>query len=146
MFRIESMKLLDSPMLRKLIFLLGLAASPLSGCAEERWYDEALVAKGEPVFQQHCSGCHGINAEGTANWKQKTADGHYPPPPLDGSAHTWHHSMDQLTRSIKHGGAQYGGVMPPFEDKLSEDEIKAIIAFFQSRWPDQIYQIWLERN
>ena len=46
--------------------------------------------------------------------------------------------MDQLTRSIKFGGAQYGGVMPPFEDKLNEDEIRAIIAYFQSKWTDQM--------
>ena len=125
-----------------LICLLGLAALPFTTHATERWYDDSLVTKGEPVFQQHCSSCHGVNAEGTANWRQKTEDGHYPPPPLNGTAHTWHHSMEQLTRSIKFGGARYGGVMPPFEDKLSEEEIKAIIAYFQSKWPDKVYEIW----
>ena len=126
--------------------LLAIVALPLTGFTAERWYDEALVAKGEPVFRQHCAECHGADAEGTANWKQRTPDGHYPPPPLNGTAHTWHHSMEQLTRSIQFGGAQYGGVMPPFGDKLTEGEIRAIIAYFQSRWPDPIYEIWQQRN
>lgn len=137
-----------SPVCRRLsrLCLFALATLSSTGFAAERWYDASLVAKGEPVFRQHCAECHGANAEGTANWKQKTPDGHYPPPPLNGTAHTWHHSMDQLTRSIRFGGAQYDGVMPPFGDKLSEDEIRAVIAYFQSKWPDQIYQIWQQRN
>ena len=129
----------------KLVYLLGLIILPSISVASERWYDQTLVTEGNTVFQQHCAGCHGINAEGTANWRQKTPEGHYPPPPLDGTAHTWHHSLDQLTRSIKYGGAQYGGVMPPFKDKLDEDDIRALIAFFQSKWPDQIYEIWVQR-
>jgi mono/diheme cytochrome c family protein len=68
-----------------------------------------------------------------------------PPPPLDGSAHTWHHSIEQLARSIKQGGIQLGGVMPGFTDKLDDQQIQALIAFFQSKWPDEIYQPWHNR-
>ncbi len=32
--------------------------------------------------------------------------------------------------------------MPPFNDKLSSDEIDAVIAWFQSLWPDEIYRVW----
>lgn len=35
--------------------------------------------------------------------------------------------------------------MPPFEDKLSDQEIDQAIAFFQSKWPDDLYRKWAGR-
>ena len=35
--------------------------------------------------------------------------------------------------------------MPPFEDRLNPGEIDSVIAFFQSQWPDEIYQRWADR-
>lgn len=113
--------------------------------ATERWFDQPIVDYGNKLFQQHCATCHGSNAEGTREWKKPDANGNYPPPPLDGSAHAWHHSIPQLARSIKEGGVQLGGVMPPFGDQLSDPEVLALIAYFQSRWPDEVYRVWHER-
>jgi len=36
--------------------------------------------------------------------------------------------------------------MPPFEDTLSDEEIDAAIAYFQSKWNDEVYTLWSERN
>jgi thiol:disulfide interchange protein DsbC len=36
--------------------------------------------------------------------------------------------------------------MPAFEDKLSDDQIDAIIAWFQSLWTDEIYSLWMQRT
>ena len=47
---------------------------------------------------------------------------------------------------MRKGGAQVGGTMPPFEDKLSADEIDSVIAWFQTKWSDEIYAAWNERN
>ena len=113
--------------------------------ATERWFNQAVVDYGAGLFQQNCAVCHGANAEGTSDWKKTDANGNYPPPPLDGSAHAWHHSIPQLVRSIKEGGIKLGGVMPPFEEKLSDQDVLAVIAYFQSRWPDDIYTRWHER-
>ena len=113
--------------------------------ASERWFTDKVANYGAGLFQQHCAVCHGANAEGTRDWKTTDANGVYPPPPLDGSAHAWHHSIPQLARSIKQGGQQYGGVMPPFADKLSDEQVLAVIAYFQSKWPDDLYQAWHER-
>ena len=93
----------------------------------------------------NCASCHGQNAEATPNWKQTDANGNYPPPPLNGSAHTWHHDLNLLRRTIREGGAKVGGQMPGFEGSLSASEIDSIIAFFQSKWPDEIYQRWSGR-
>ena len=113
--------------------------------AESRWYDQAAVDKGSVLFKQNCASCHGVNAEATPDWKKTDSNGKYPPPPLNGSAHTWHHSIELLKKTIKEGGAKLGGVMPPFEDKLSDNDLDAVIAYFQSIWPDDIYQKWSGR-
>ena len=113
--------------------------------AAEPWFDEATVDHGDQLFQQNCAVCHGGNAEGTLEWKQPDANGNYPPPPLNGSAHAWHHSMQQLARSIKQGGIKLGGVMPAFGDKLSDQDVLAVIAYFQSKWPEKVYQAWHDR-
>ncbi len=123
-----------------ILFTTGFQAT-----AEDRWFNQDIVDYGNDIFQQNCAVCHGSNAEGTRDWKKTDANGNYPPPPLDGSAHAWHHPLAQLARSIKEGGVKLGGVMPPFGDKLSDQEVLAVIAFFQSKWPDQIYAGWHQR-
>ncbi|MCP4390431.1 MAG: cytochrome c [Gammaproteobacteria bacterium] len=126
-----------------MVSLLVLAIAPAA--ASERWFNQDIVEYGDKVFQQNCAVCHGSNAEGTRDWKKTDANGNYPPPPLNGSAHAWHHPIDQLARSIKQGGVKLGGVMPPFGNKLSDQEVLAAIAFFQSKWPNQVYDTWHQR-
>ncbi len=36
--------------------------------------------------------------------------------------------------------------MPGFADKLTLDEINAILAWVQSHWPEEIYAVWHQRN
>lgn len=127
-----------------MVSLLWLASFNIA--AAERWFNQDIVDYGGPLFQQNCAVCHGVNAEGTKEWKKTDANGNYPPPPLDGSAHAWHHSIPQLARSIKEGGIKLGGVMPAFGDKLSDQDVLAVIAYFQSKWPDEVYKAWHDRN
>ena len=127
------------------IVILLLVTSYNSASAE-RWFTQAVVDYGAPRYQENCAVCHGVNAEGTKEWKKLDENGNYPPPPLDGTAHAWHHSIPQLARSIKEGGIKLGGVMPAFGDKLSDQEVLAVIAYFQSKWPDEVYKVWHERN
>ncbi len=108
----------------------------------KRWYTNEQVAHGQKLFAQYCSGCHGENAAATPDWRKTDAAGNYPPPPLNGSAHTWHHPLSVLRETIRQGGVPMGGVMPGFADKLSAQEIDAVIAWFQSLWPDEVYQAW----
>ncbi|MEZ5478045.1 MAG: c-type cytochrome [Thiolinea sp.] len=68
------------------------------------------------------------------------------PPALDGSAHAWHHPMAQLLYTLEQGGAPLGGKMPAFGNKLTQDEQRAVIAYFQSQWDDEKYGIWSKRN
>lgn len=127
-----------------IVSLLCLASFNVA--ATERWFNQDIVDYGDSLFQQNCAVCHGVNAEGTKEWKKTDENGNYPPPPLDGSAHAWHHSIPALARYVKEGGIKLGGVMPAFGDKLSNEEVLAMIAFFQSKWPDEVYKVWHDRN
>jgi mono/diheme cytochrome c family protein len=111
-----------------------------------RWYTESQVAAGEPLYQANCAACHGADGSATADWRRTDANGNFPPPPLDGSAHTWHHPLEVLTDTIANGGGQYGGLMPAFGGIIDESGRLAIVAYIQSWWSDAIYERWAEIN
>ena len=108
--------------------------------------DPAILAQGKTLFATHCAACHGDRAQGAANWQQVGPDGKYPPPALDGSAHAWHHPTAVLRQVIRNGTQRIGGNMPPWRDRLNDAEIDAIIAWFQSLWPDEIFAAWADMN
>jgi mono/diheme cytochrome c family protein len=112
----------------------------------EREVDFAKVARGSRLYQMNCAECHGDNAQGAPNWRQQDADGNFPPPPLNGTGHAWHHPKKMLHYVIANGSPGGQGNMPAWGDELSDDDIDAIIAWFQSRWPDQVYAAWYRRN
>jgi thiol:disulfide interchange protein DsbC len=127
------------------LFAALFGASPAYG-ESGRWYTQEQVERGAAVFTQHCAACHGENAQATPNWRETTPEGKYPPPPLNGTAHAWHHPLDVLRRQIRLGGVPLGGSMPAFKDTLSAADIDAAIAYFQSKWDDEIYALWQERD
>jgi mono/diheme cytochrome c family protein len=109
-----------------------------------RWYTSAQVKQGEPLYQANCAACHQADASGAKDWKTPLANGRYPPPPLNGTAHTWHHPLKILRKQIKIGGKPIGGTMPAFGSTLNQQEIDAILAWVQSNWSDDIYQQWVK--
>lgn len=121
-------------------------AAPSSAPVAMRWYTAEQVEAGAVLYAQHCASCHKPNAEGTPDWKTRDANGKLPPPPLNGTAHAWHHPLDILRQVVRRGGAPVGGSMPAFGDKLAAQEIDAILAWVQSHWSDKIYAIWHERD
>ena len=121
-------------------------AAPAAAPVKQRWYTQAQAEAGAPLYQEHCAVCHKENAEGTENWRQRDANGNFPPPPLNGTAHTWHHPLDILRMVVRNGGAPVGGVMPGFGQKLDAVQVDAILAWVQSHWSDDIYSMWRERD
>ncbi len=121
-------------------------AAPSIAPMQTRWYTQDQIAAGAILYEQNCASCHKANAEGTADWKTRDVNGKLPPPPLNGTAHTWHHPLSILRTVVTRGGAPVGGSMPPFGDKLDATQIDAILAWVQSHWPDDIYRIWHERD
>ncbi|MDM8566684.1 cytochrome c [Candidatus Halobeggiatoa sp. HSG11] len=106
----------------------------------ERSFDMAQIAYGKKAYQEYCAKCHGLNGEGAVNWRQQRPDGKYPAPPLNGTGHAWHHPLPMLQNVIKN--SRQGSEMPAWKDTLNDAEIDAIIAWFQSQWPDEVYMAW----
>lgn len=130
------------PFIIWLVFAVGTGA----GAANEvttRWYTPAQVVQGRKLFADHCAECHGNHAEGAKSWKTQDKDGSFRPPPLDGTAHTWHHDLPLLRMIVREGSVARGGKMPAFAERLSTTEIDAVLAWLQSLWPEDVYRRWL---
>lgn len=105
--------------------------------------DAAQVAVGRDLYAQRCVQCHGDKLQGQPNWRLRQANGRLPAPPHDASGHTWHHPDEQLFGMVKLGlkpyaPAGYESDMPAFENLLSDEQIRAVLAFIESTWPTRI--------
>ncbi|WP_455216811.1 c-type cytochrome [Kaarinaea lacus] len=112
--------------------------------APERKYDPQQLATGERVYQAECASCHGAEGQGAENWRKRGPDGLFPAPPLNGSGHSWHHSTEVLTGIIRNGSPDNKRSMPAWEGRLTDQEIEAVVLWFQSRWPQPVYNAWYE--
>ena len=133
----------------------GSAAKPqtLSGTDITRVNNPTLLKQGQALYIQHCAQCHGQKAEGQLMWRRPDEQGHYPPPPLDGTGHAWHQSREGLHNIIKNGSAvtekgqtQAQGRMPAWGQTLNDQQIDMVIDWLQSLWPEPVYTIWYERQ
>ncbi len=120
----------------------ALLAPLLATAGQVRWYKPAYVTAGKTLYERNCATCHQPDAVGTEQWRQRDANGLLPPPPLNGTAHAWHHPLSVLYRQIMEGSAPGVGTMPPFKGTLSQGEALAIIAYIQSFWSDEVYDAW----
>lgn len=105
--------------------------------------DRSLVMRGAVVYRDHCAACHGARLEGQPNWRTRRPDGRLPAPPHDATGHTWHHPDQHLFDITKYGtaamvGSDYQTDMAAFGDRLSDQEIWAVLAFIKSQWPKEI--------
>jgi len=107
-----------------------------------RKLDSEKIRRGKIIYQTNCATCHGQNGESSPGWRKQGADGKYPPPPLNGSAHTWHHSTDTLSKVIREGSPPGIGGMPAWGNKLTDEEIDDVIVWITSIWSDEIYNTW----
>jgi len=104
------------------------------------------VALGATLYANNCAECHGANLEGAPDWKKPLPDGSLPPPPHDRSGHTWHHPDSLLLNIVANGGdPAFNSKMPAFKDKLSEEEMAAILEFIKSKWgkDEREFQWWM---
>jgi mono/diheme cytochrome c family protein len=116
-------------------------AALLAGCNSA---EPENIELGKKVYVQECASCHGLKLEGQPDWRQKLANGRMPAPPHDDSGHTWHHPDDVLFGITKHGlvppyaPAGYASDMPAFAGKLSDAEIRAVLAYIASHWSPEV--------
>jgi mono/diheme cytochrome c family protein len=129
--------------------LLG-TQSPETGPQPEFRSEE--LALGKELYLEHCSECHGENLEGEDNWQIQNEDSSFRAPPHDETGHTWHHSDRVLLESIALGGERLpeniGGSseMPAYKETLTEEEMKAVLIYIKSTWPEDIRAIQWEQT
>lgn len=112
-----------------------------------------LVAAAQ-LYQDNCAACHGAALEGQPDWRSPGPDGILPAPPHDASGHTWHHSDAMLFDYTRLGGREamaregldFNSGMPGFADVLSDAEIRAILAYIKSTWPERQRAAQAERD
>ena len=100
------------------------------------------VERGGRIYVTYCAVCHGESGEGQPHWNVPKSDGTLPPPPLNGSGHTWHHGDGTLYKQIELGGGYldlpgFKSGMPAFGDQLSHQEIIDVLAYVKNLWGDQ---------
>ena len=137
-----SLSVLQARPFRAIALTLVVAAA-LAGCEQDIATTAQTLAMGQRVYDAQCAACHGAGLEGQPDWRTRSADGKLPAPPHDASGHTWHHPDQALFEIVKYGvqrfaGADYRSDMPAYEGRLSDDEIRAVIAYIKSTWPEQI--------
>lgn len=105
---------------------------------------QAKLTIGEEIYSIHCSACHGERLEGQPDWRKRDSNGRLPAPPHDENGHTWHHDDDLLIAIVRdgmvppHAPEGYQSDMPAYGKILSEDEIRAVLAWIMSTWPEEI--------
>ncbi|MGH2404761.1 MAG: c-type cytochrome [bacterium] len=113
--------------------------------------DPAEVTEGRAVYVKYCASCHGPRAEGARNWTEPDVRGNLPPPPHDDTGHTWRHGDKELSQIILEGWRDPFNktpelTMPPFKDRLSDEQIRAVITYFKSLWSEEHRRWQLEET
>ena len=118
--------------------------------------DLDTIELGGRIFQKNCSPCHGSGAVGEspaspmggwASGKGELA------PALNGTGHAWHHEPAYFFRTIRNGSTakyQMGNTvinskMKGWAGRMSDYEMLAVIAYFQSLWPAHIKEGYRQR-
>ena len=111
----------------------------------DRQLDAAQITRGSAIFDKNCAVCHGPAGQGLpGDWRIRDADGKYPPPPLDDSAHAWHHPTAVLLEAVRDGSPNGEGNMPAWKGKLSEPDMQDVVVYIKSLWSDEVYRLWMK--
>jgi len=95
---------------------------------------DALVAEGRQLYGAFCESCHGAKGRGEKPEDMYARDDYgVVAPPLDDSAHGWHHSDRDLAATILNGSPRNPRMMP-FRGFLGEAEAGKLVAYIKSLW------------
>ena len=114
----------------------GRSWTTFEGSGEGR---KAAVARGEVLFRDNCQPCHGERAVGERAVGERPDDMYakdefgFVAPPLDDSAHGWHHSDNGLVATILNGSPR-NERMHGWKGELTEAQVRDIVAYIKSLW------------
>lgn len=106
-----------------------------------------LLERGGSLYREHCAQCHGPEAQGHPDWQTPNDGTFSAAPPLDVAGPAKRRTKQELLATIKQGVRRDGvDLMPGYGRRLSDQEIAAIMVWFQSLWPPEVYEGWLKAN
>lgn len=138
----------DCIMFLAVILILGTAAGCSkkdSGSKKEVELSPVMISKGEKLYNTNCVKCHGVKGVGErpddiyapSDVYIKDEDGKSVAlpvaPPLNDSAHAWHHTDEALVDVILNGSPR-NPRMIQWKTMLSEDDAKSLLAYIKSLW------------
>jgi mono/diheme cytochrome c family protein len=92
------------------------------------------VAAGGRLYDTLCKACHGAKGVGEKPGNPRAVDEYgFVAPALDDSAHGWHHSDDDLVRTILKGSPRNPRMLP-FGELVTEAEARTVVAYIKSLW------------
>jgi photosystem II stability/assembly factor-like uncharacterized protein len=102
--------------------------------AAQRGPETPAELRGEKLYQSHCEQCHGLRGVGETHSDETLNNPRYVrAPALDDSTHAWHHSDDDLVKTILQGSPRTPR-MRGFGDLLREQDAREIVAYMKSLW------------
>jgi len=133
----------------------GLSMAGAAGASESAgvlpYRDAAAVARGERIYAATCASCHGAVLQGQPDWQTRDAEGYLPAPPHDETGHTWHHPDALLLEIVRRGtaavvGQGYQSRMPGYAGTLTEAEMREVLGYIKSTWPERVIAIHTKIN
>ena len=103
--------------------LLMLALSACNSHTEVPPNDEQLIAQGEVIYLEFCAECHQTDGSG---WSTLY-------PRLAGNPIVNLHDAEPVIVTVVYGM----GSMPSFQDRLTTDEMAAVISYVRNAWGNQ---------
>lgn len=89
------------------------------------------IRRGEKLFSANCQACHG--EQGIGESPQFGAEQPSLAPALDDTAHAWHHTDEQIKKTILKGLPDPSR-MKGWGDRLTEHDAEDLVAYMKSLW------------
>ncbi len=94
----------------------------------------AAVSRGRELFGENCQACHGVKGVGERPKDMYAKDEYgFVAPPLDNSAHGWHHTDSDIVETILKGSSR-NKRMIAWKDTLSREDAEDVLAYLKSIW------------
>jgi mono/diheme cytochrome c family protein len=111
---------------------------------QDRPFSTESLMRGARLFQEKCALCHGPEAQGHPDWRNRQV---VAAPPLNGNGNEWMRRQQDMVAIIKYGAKRNGDqVMPAWQGRLTDKEILDIITWYQALWPADVYERWRKAN
>jgi len=94
------------------------------------------IAAGAVLFEDNCAGCHGEKGVGEFPEDMYKLDENKLPaaPPMDDSAHAWHHPDDQMIETILNGSPRNERMLAWKDNGITRENAESLVAYIKSLW------------